>query len=149
EDMRKLNYTALFVNAFDAGETPLFAAIAMRLPGNPAWQLHSKLTSHELQEKLAELSDRGFRLTSINGYRYRNETRFATLWLNDGNQSACKPRQDLTSTQYQAVITDCEKNGMRPVFVSGYPARESYRFAVILGSDSIPWVARHDLSTRE
>lgn len=124
-----------------------YAAIWKKQAG-PAWAARHGLNSDQYQAEFNSLGGQGYRLTYINGYAVAGQARYAAIWEKRGG-AAMRARHGLTAQQYQAAVTEAERDGFGLTHVSAFSVGGSPRFAAIFEKNSGAWVARHGLSAAE
>ncbi|HZL37539.1 MAG TPA: serine hydrolase [Tepidisphaeraceae bacterium] len=144
-------YRLEYVNGYDAGGAPEFAAVALKTPNAPAWEAHHDLSAADFRKALDSLAARGFEPSCVSGYQGAQGARFAAIWVRAQRKPATEVRYNLTSAEYNKQVDAFAKRGMRPGVISGYgDGAGSYRLAVLfVAAGQTPWIARHDLTADE
>jgi CubicO group peptidase (beta-lactamase class C family) len=144
-------YRLVYVNGYDAGGQPRFAAVAVKDGRGFAWEARHDLTSDQYQATFNTLTRQGYRLTCVSGYLGGGAPRFAAVWVQDRRPLRWEARHNLTARQYQDQVDALQKRGLRPDVVTGYAdGTGSYRFAALfVEAGESPWVARHDLTAEQ
>jgi len=146
DDFKNKGFRLATISGYDAGGAR-YAAIWKKAPG-PAWAARHGLTSDQYQAEFNTLDGQGYRLTYINGYAVAGQARYAAIWEKRGG-AAMRARHGLTAQQYQAAVTEAERDGYGLTHVSAFSVGGSPRFAAIFEKNSGAWVARHGLSASE
>jgi CubicO group peptidase (beta-lactamase class C family) len=145
-DFSSKGFRLTAISGYDSGGAR-YAAIWKKVPG-PAWAARHGLTSEQYQAEFNTLNGQGYRLTYINGYAVAGQARYAAIWEKRGG-AAMRARHGLTAQQYQAEVTDAERDGYGLTHVSAFSVGGSPRFAAIFEKNSGAWVARHGLSASD
>ncbi|MBU8900566.1 serine hydrolase [Corallococcus sp. M34] len=116
---------------------------------NAAWIVRHGLTDAQYQAELQSRVAQGYRLSYVSGYEAGGSACYAVIWEKSGDL-AWRAFLGLSADTYQAIITEQQAQGYRPVVLNGYTVGDATYFAVIFHLDSgAAWVARHDLSAAE
>lgn len=139
-----------FVSAADDKGTPIYNGIALENAGRHRWVARHGLSGEQFQKLFDELTDKGFRLTCIGGYRSGDAVRFLGIWVKDDSRVEWRSRHGLSSAEYQKTFKKLVGEGFRLQQVSGYPTSTGPHFAAIFVKDGVDdWVARHDLTEKQ
>jgi CubicO group peptidase (beta-lactamase class C family) len=146
DDFRNKGYRLTAVSGYDSGGAR-YAGIWKKVSG-PAWAARHGLTSAQYQSEFNTLNNQGYRLTYVNGYSVAGQARYSGIWEKRSG-AAMRARHGLTSSQYQAAVTEATRDGYGLTHVSAFSVGGSPRFAAIFEKNSGVWLARHDLSASE
>lgn len=114
--------------------------------GGPEWRVRFGMTSSEYQRFFDEYAPKGFRPTSVSGYRgHDGKSRYVALFEKRSGP-AWYAQHGLSAHQFQAKVNEAIREGLRPTFVNAWVAGGHEEFAV--GWELAPgegWVMRHGL----
>lgn len=96
----------------------IFTAIWDKSTG-PDWQARNGMTSEQYQQQFNTLTQQGYRLARIRGWRSRDSSHFAAIWVKVSGP-AWVARHDMLSDAYQEEFDKLVKDGYRLKHVSGY-----------------------------
>ncbi|HET9255511.1 MAG TPA: serine hydrolase [Pseudonocardiaceae bacterium] len=116
---------------------------------DPAWVARHRLPAAQYQAEFDRLVREGYRLVDICGYEDASREMYATLWEKSGGPPWVA-RHGLTAAAYQAEFDRLNREGYRPVRISGFGLGRQARFAAIWHQVAGPAaVVRHGLSGAE
>ena len=145
-DLRDRGYRLTAVSGYDSNGAR-YAAVWKKVPG-PAWEARHGLTGEQYQAAFDTLGRQGYRITYINGYAVAGQARYAAIWEKRGGP-AYIARHGLTAPQYQAAVTEADRDGYALTHLSAYSVGGSPRFAAIFEKVPGAWLARHGLTAAE
>jgi CubicO group peptidase (beta-lactamase class C family) len=120
-----------YVNGYDGGGTPQFAAIAVQ-DGLRLWEARHDLTAEKYQQFAKEHAAKGYQPVCLSGYLSGTAPRFATIWVKPARRVPSEPRINLTLQEYRQLIGQEGKRGLRPDCVTCYAdGAGSYRFTAL------------------
>jgi DNA-binding transcriptional regulator of glucitol operon len=111
-------YRLVDISGYNVGGQDHYAAIWEKSQG-PAWQGRHGMTSAQYQQEFNTLSQQGYRLTRIRGWRSGNTTHYAAIWEKVSGP-AWVARHGMLSDAYQEEFDALAKQGYRLRHVSGY-----------------------------
>jgi hypothetical protein len=123
-------FRVLDLDAHVVGNVPYFDAIWVKEQTPQLFYSHRRLTLGELDAKLVQYRQQGYRPTKINAYRVGSEVRYAAVWVKDGKLDF-QAKRDLTDAQYHAFWTAFKNQGYHPVDIAAYVKGGQQRFAGI------------------
>lgn len=142
-------YRLAYLNGYDTGGTPRFAALAVKNEKNLEWYWHGGSIDY-IQKKDAELRAKGCRLMSVSGYLDGRSPGFCAVWVNDGIGERARIALNLTEKEYTARLIALKKAHSMPSMVSGYAdGAGSYRFTALFVPARGVWEEQHDLTGEE
>lgn len=124
-----------------------YASIWKKQPG-PAWAARHGLDGNEYQAAFNEFSQKGYRLSYINGYSVGGKAYYAAIWTK-ARGPAWAARHGMDAKQYQAAVDEFVGKGYSLSHVSAYTVGNTPRFAAIFEKGGPAWVARHGLTAAQ
>jgi hypothetical protein len=116
--LRQQGYRLVHVSGYDVGGQDRYAAIWEKRQG-PTWVARHGLTSAQYQQEFNTLTQQGYRLALISGWRSGATARYAAIWEKTGGP-AWVARHGLLSDAYQETFDQLKKDGYRLKHVNGY-----------------------------
>jgi hypothetical protein len=111
-------YRVVDVSGYSVGGQDRYAAIWEKSQG-PAWVARHGLSSAQYQQEFNRVTQQGYRLARISGWRSGNTVHYAAIWEKvDG--PAWVARHGMLSDTYQEEFDRLVKDGYRLKQVSGY-----------------------------
>lgn len=143
-------YRLVYLNGYDGGGSPRFAALAIKNEKNHEWYWHTGPLD-VLRKKDAECRSKGCRPICISGFLEEGAPSFVGVWFNDGLPVREKIALNLTEKEYTVRLSLENKNRFMPSVVTGYAdGAGSYRFtALFVPAGTIAWNERHDLTVEQ
>jgi N-acyl-D-amino-acid deacylase len=143
-------YRLVYLNGYDAGGSPLYAALAVKNTENYEWYWHAG-SLDTLQKKDAEIRAKGCRPICAYGHLADGEPGFGAVWVNDGRPVRERIAFHLTEKGYRERVKEERKNDFMPRDVTGYAdGAGSYRFtALFVPREKVLWEEQHDLTDKE
>jgi CubicO group peptidase (beta-lactamase class C family) len=121
--------------------------------GNPsAWYQFGNIDSDRYQAEFTNAANTGFKPISVSGYLDFGVPKFAATWL--ASTDAYQGIHNASSAQYQSFVDSQISAGFRPEGVDGYPVgtvpgASPFYISVWDNASTLPWVARHGLTSSE
>jgi Polyglycine hydrolase-like, structural repeat len=148
DNLTKDGYRLAQVSGYHGLGKDLYAAI-WRKESGPAWVARHRMTSSKYQQEFNQLTQQGYRLADVSGYRIANAERYAAIWRKT-TDSPWVARHGMSSVRYQREFNRLVKEGYRLVHVNGCRIGGMRRFAAIWEKSAGPaWVARHDMTSEQ
>jgi hypothetical protein len=123
-------FRVLDLDAHVVNNTPLFDAIWVKeVPGKNFYS-HRSLTLAELDQKVPQYKQQGYRPIKLNAYPVSSQVRYAAVWVKDGKLDF-QLKRDLSSAQYAAWWTAFKNQGYHPVDIAAYTKGGQLRYAGI------------------
>src|SRR5262249_14354649 len=111
------------------------------------WQARHGLSASDYQHQFDLLVSQGYRLVKVSGYCENNQARFAGIWCKRGG-NRWKAQHGISPDAYQEAVTDLDRQGYRPIHVSGFTIGDQQFFSAIWEQQrGLQWIARHDLTS--
>jgi N-acyl-D-amino-acid deacylase len=151
DDGEAKDYRLLYLNGYDAGGRPLFAALAVKEEKSLESWWHQNLSLDEVPEAVRETQGQGYRLLSINGYLRRGTPAFALVWVRDGQPMRERIGLNLTLREYEDRLALEKRQGFMPSMVSAYAdGAGSYRFTALFArSKGVVCKPQHNLTAEQ
>ena len=111
-------YRLVDVSGYTVGGQDRYAAIWEKRQG-PAWVARHGLTSEQYQQEFNTLTQQGYRLTRIRGWRSGDTVHYAAIWEKNAGPDWVA-RHGMLSDAYQEEFDNLSKKGYRLKHVSGY-----------------------------
>ncbi|CAF1265085.1 unnamed protein product [Adineta steineri] len=151
DDATTKKYNLVLVNGYtDSNGDDKYVAIWEKPVGSaPSLVARHGMTTEQYQKEFNDWTGKGFRLTHVSGYAYKNSARYAAIFEKVTNSPTWSARHGLTANQYQAEFNAQTKAGFVLVLVSGYFVNGiDYYAAIFEKKASYPWIARHAMSSK-
>ncbi|MFQ3592633.1 MAG: serine hydrolase [Gemmataceae bacterium] len=145
-DRAKLQPSAVSVHVLHG--KPLFSAVALENRQELQWEVLPNLTPAAFVEQFQKRSGAGQRLMAFLPYVGDAGPRVCAQWVKD-DSLAFEARMGMTPQQYQTLLDDKVKAGMRPTYVIGYTEGKSARLGVVFNRMGGTWAAAHAQSLDE
>ncbi len=120
-DLRSEGHRVLDLDAHVSRGRVRLHAIWVRESSRPEGRAHHGLTRKELEAKIADYRDEGFRPTRINGYRAGDSTQYAAVWVADGIDDF-QVVLDARADEYADAWSLYRGLGYAPIDAAAYPA---------------------------
>ena len=139
-------YRLYRVSGYNVNGKATFAAIWVKMSG-PAYVSHHNMTSASYQNKFDTYTNKGYRLTQIQGYEVGETVYYTAIWEKKrGVQWVA--HHGMTSADYQKKFNTYVSQGYVLTQVEGYGVGRSVRYAAIWEKKSgNSWVARHGMDS--
>jgi CubicO group peptidase (beta-lactamase class C family) len=125
----KQGYRLIHVNGYTRNGSARFAAIFDKSAG-PAWIARHNLTAAEYQKTFNDLSQKGYRVRSVSGYRPGSADLYAAIWEQAGGP-IWGARHGVPDSWYQNVFDNFYYQGYRPSYISAFTSGSRARMNCI------------------
>ena len=122
ETLKQQGYRLVDITGYNVGGQDRYAAIWEKRQG-PGWAARHGLTSAQYQHEFNTLTQQGYRLARISGWRSGDAAHYAAIWEKTQGP-AWVARHGMLSDTYQEVFDKLKKEGYRLRHVSGYHTYE-------------------------
>ena len=125
----KLGYRLTDISGYQAGNSIRYAVVFEK-KGGAGWLSKSGMTNSQYQKFFNESTKKGYRLTFIDGFSYKGQSRYSAIFEKKSGPSY-RAKHGMTSSQYQSSFSSYAKKGYYISLVSGHSLGGKPRFAAI------------------
>lgn len=147
-DLSRKGYRLVSISGHQDGRGNARYASIWKKQGGPAWAARHGLDGNQYQAAFNDFSQKGYRLSYINGYSVGGKAYYAAIWTKAGGP-AWAARHGMDAKQYQAAVNEFVDKGYSLSHVSAYTVGNTPRFAAIFEKGGPAWVARHGLTAAQ
>ena len=141
-------YRLVSVSGHDNGRAHSRYAAVWKKQGGAPWAARHGMNGEQYQAAFNDFSQKGYRLSFINGYSVGGKAYYAAIW-SKSRGPAWAARHGMDAKQYQAAVDEFVGKGYRLSHVSAYTVGNTPRFAAIFEKGGPGWVARHGLTAAQ
>jgi Beta-lactamase/Bacterial tandem repeat domain 1 len=107
------------------------------------------LTPAQYQTEFNNLSDKGYRVTSLSGYTKGGQELYVAIW-NKISGPAWAARHGMSAAEYQTDFNDKSAKGYRLVCLSGFAVGNQAKFAAVWDKRTGgAWAAKHNMNAAQ
>ena len=128
EAFNKKGYRLTYINGYEIGGKPFYAAIWEKTSG-PAYKARHGLTKKQYQSQVSSMSSEGYGIKHVSAFSLKGSPRFAVIF--EKNMPKWKARHGLTSSQYQKEFNQSAQEGYRLKAVTDYRKGNSDRYVAV------------------
>ncbi len=145
DDFVNSGYCLKSVSGYQQGNRARYTGVWSKDNCKP-FQARHGLTPNQYQSVFNDLTQKGYRLTYVNGYSVGNQPYYSAIWEKSSGP-AYIARHGLTESQYLNQKKVYAKQGFRPVHVSAFTVGSLPRFAAIFQKGVSGSFTRHDMTS--
>ncbi|HYF26764.1 MAG TPA: serine hydrolase [Baekduia sp.] len=127
--LTRRGYRLTHVSGYTENGAARYAAV-FEQRGGPAWRAVHGQTSQQYQATFNRLAAQGFRVTKVSGTTVAGTPRYAAIF-EAGGTTPWTARHGIDAAEYQATVTDQQRQGFRPLQVHAFAGPGGPRFSTV------------------
>jgi CubicO group peptidase (beta-lactamase class C family) len=113
------------------------------------WAARHGMTPAQYQKEFNNLTEKGYRVTSLSGYTKGGQELYAAIW-NKVSGPAWAARHGMSAADYQVDFNDKSGKGYRLVCLSGFAVGNQAKFAAVWDKRAGgAWTAKHNMTAAQ